>query len=82
MWEQPLNHLNLKSKVQVRVYRAGQTSDPVSVYEAVGIVTNQPIGTVMSTSSGFIKEMNKISNSFAVTLSNDILDNVRKQVVR
>jgi hypothetical protein len=80
VWEQPLNHLNLKATVQACAFRAGQTDVPEFVYEAHDQITNQPIGTMASTSSGFIKEMNKISNGFAANLSNEILESLQKRI--
>lgn len=79
VWEHPLNHLNLKATVQLRVYGSEMLAEPIYVYEACGLVTNQPMGTVMSTSSGFIKEMNKISNRFAADLSGDLLEKLQKK---
>jgi hypothetical protein len=80
VWEEPLNHINLKAMVECKVYRAGITNQPEYVYEARHAVTNQSIGSVMTTSSGFIRKMDKISNGFAAALSEDILENLQKKL--
>jgi hypothetical protein len=80
VWEKPLNHLNLKATVQARVCRAGQSDDSIFTYEAHGLVTGQSIGSVMTTSSGFIESMNKISNEFAASLADDLLKNLEKSL--
>lgn len=58
VWEAPLNHLNLKGVVECKVYRASMTNQPHHSYDASHQVTNQPLGSIMSTSSDFIKEIN------------------------
>jgi hypothetical protein len=78
VWENPLNHLNLKATVQARVYRPGQSTDPIFSYEAHDLIAGQSIGSVMTTSSGFIENMNKISNEFAASLADDLLKNLEK----
>ena len=54
-----------------RIVRKGQ---------AIHAAPNQSIGSVMTTSSGFIREMNKISNKFAAGLSEEILKNLQKNL--
>jgi hypothetical protein len=80
VWEKPLNHLNMSAVVECRVYEAGLTNQPAYLYEARQQITNQSIGSIMTTSSGFIREMNKISNRFAGVLSEDILENLQKKL--
>jgi hypothetical protein len=80
VWENPLNHINLKATVECKVYRAGRTDQPEYVYEARNQATNQSIGSIMTPSSGFICAMNKISNEFAATLSEDVLENLQKKL--
>lgn len=80
MWEKPLNHLNLKATVECKVYRAGMTNQPEFVYDARHEATNQSIGSILTTSGGFIKKMDKISNEFAAALSEDILENLQKKL--
>jgi hypothetical protein len=80
VWEKPLNHLNLSAMVECRVYQAGLTNQPVFMYEARQQITNQSIGSIMTTSSGFIREMNKISNRFGAALSEDILENLHGKI--
>ena len=80
VWEKPLNHINMSAMVICKVYQAGFTNQPSYVYEARHQATNQPIGSIMTTSSGFIREMNKISNRFAGDLSEEILENLQKKL--
>src|SRR5579862_43335 len=80
VWENPLNHINLKATVDCKVYQTGVTNQPEFVYEARYETTNQSIGSVMTTSSGFVKKMNEISNGFAAGLSEDILEHLQKKV--
>jgi hypothetical protein len=80
VWEQPLNHLNLQATVECKLDWMDKTNEPEFVYEAQAKVTQQSIGSILSTSRGFIKSMNKISNEFATTLSKDILEKVRNKL--
>jgi hypothetical protein len=64
VWEAPLNHINLSATVVSKIRPVAQPDQPESVFEARKELTNQSIGSVMSTSSGFISEMNRISNKF------------------
>jgi hypothetical protein len=43
-------------------------------------VANQPLGSMLTTSSGFITEMNKISNRFAGELSEQLLGNLQNEL--
>lgn len=78
VWEQPLNHINLKAVAVSKVYRHQNLAEPLSVHEGRQELTKQSMGSVFSTSSGFISEMNKISNRFAGALSEDIIGNIQK----
>jgi hypothetical protein len=80
VWEAPLNHLNMKGVVECKAYRASMTNQPSHSYDARHQVTNQPLGSIMTTSSGFIKEMNTISNEFAGKLSEQLLSNLQKEL--
>ncbi len=75
VWEGPLNHINLAATVECRVYR-GNTANP-EIFQVQHEINGQSIGSVMSTSRGFIHAMNKISNDFAATLSEQILEKVK-----
>ena len=79
VWEEPLNHINLRAMVECKVHRAGITNKLDYTYEARDEATKQSIGSVMTTSAGFIKEMNKISNRFAGALSEGILKNLQEK---
>lgn len=78
VWEEPLNHINLTTTVECRVYRVN-SGKPENIFEIKKEVTKQSIGSVMSTSSGFIHSMNKISNDFAATVSEEILEKLKAQ---
>lgn len=80
VWEAPLNHLNMKGIVEFKVYRANMMNQPTHSYDTRHLVTNQPLGSMITTSSGFIKEINKISNEFACTLSEQLLTNLQKEL--
>lgn len=80
VWEKPLNHINLKAVVVSSVYRAGRTGQPYFIYEARHEAANQSIGSTLSTSSGFISEMSKVSNRFAAAVSKAILENLHSRI--
>ena len=80
VWEKPLNHLNMSATVECTVYEPSLTNQPAYTFQARHQITNQSIGSVLTTSSGFIQGMTKISNSFAGVLSEDILENLQKKV--
>jgi hypothetical protein len=75
VWEAPLNHINLSAIVECRVYRGSGGSPQFFLVQHE--VNGQSIGSVMTTSSGFIRAMNKISNDFAATLSEQILEKLK-----
>jgi hypothetical protein len=75
VWEAPLNHLNLAATVECRVYRSNAGSPQLFVVQHE--IDGQSIGSVMTTSSGFIRAMTKISNDFAATLSEQILEKLK-----
>jgi hypothetical protein len=80
VWEKPLNHLNMKATVECKVYRPNGLDQLEYVYDAHREITNQSIGSVMTTSSGFVKKMDEISNQFAAGLSEDILENLQQKI--
>ena len=75
VWEAPLNHINLTATVEGRVYR-GNTGSP-KIFQVQHELDGQSLGSIMTTSSGTIRAMNKISNDFAATLSEQILEKVK-----
>jgi hypothetical protein len=75
VWEGPLNHINLAATVECRVYH-DRTGGP-EIFLVQHEVDAQSIGSIMTTSSGFIHAMNKISNDFAATLSEQILEKLK-----
>jgi len=80
VWENPLNHLNMKAVVECEVYQSGAPNRLEYKYTAHHEVTKHSLGSMMSTSSDFIREMNDVSNKFAGALSEDILENLRKNL--
>jgi hypothetical protein len=79
VWEEPLNHLNMQATVECKVYRPGN-NPPEFTFNAHHQATNQSIGSMLSTSGGFIKEMNKVSNRFAGALSEEILKKLLEKI--
>lgn len=77
VWENPLNHINLIATVECRVYRGDKPEQQEYSCEAHQEITTQSVGSVMTTSGGFIKHMNKISNAFAASLSEKILEKLQ-----
>jgi hypothetical protein len=80
IWENPINHLNMKATVECKVYGSSSLDQLEYIYDAHREITNQSIGSAMTTSSGFIKKMDEISNQFAATISEDILENLQKKI--
>lgn len=79
IWEKPLNHINLKALVECAVHRGGAVK-PAYRFGTRHEMTNQSVGSIMTTSSGFIAEMNKISNAFAAALSEKILAQLQSAI--
>jgi hypothetical protein len=80
VWEDPLNHLNLKTVIECKWSQPSETGQPEHVYMTTREITNQPIGSAMSTSSGFINEMDKVSNQFAASVSEELLKNLQEKL--
>jgi hypothetical protein len=80
VWENPLNHLNFFALVECRAYRTTSDNQTVYSYDSRQQITNQSLGSVMTTSTGFIKEMNKVSNSFAERIASDILEKLHENL--
>jgi hypothetical protein len=78
VWEQPTNHINLRAVAISEVYRPDNLSEPLYVCEGRQEITKQSIGSVMSTSSGVIAEMNKFSNRFAGALFTEIIGKLQR----
>jgi hypothetical protein len=75
VWEGPVNHLNLYVKGESRYRR---TENEIKEYRFEKSLLSQKLGTVMSTHRSFLKEMNRISNSFAQEIITDIINNTIK----
>lgn len=80
VWEHPLNHLNLTATIECKVYQANDTKSPVHVYEAHNELLKQSVGSVLSTDISMARNMNKIANQFAATLSLNILNDLRDNI--
>lgn len=78
VWEGPMNHINLTTKVTCRVQQVGEPAESGSTFEVQRQATKQQIGTVLSTSGGFIRKMNEISNTFAGDVAMEILETLQK----
>ena len=78
VWEEPPNHLNLRAVIICRVLPSRNTNGAGYSFETRQELTKQSIGSIMSTSTGFVHEMNKISDAFAASLSDEILGKLQK----
>lgn len=78
VWEAPLNHLNLNATIECRVSQPN-SGKPEVIFVTTREVRSALLGSVMSTSSGFIKNMNKIADDFAASLSEEILGKLKFQ---
>jgi hypothetical protein len=69
VWEAPLNHLNLYVKGKSSYWRSGTI---VKDYEFERSMLSQRLGSVLSTHSAFMDEMNRVSNQFAGDLAAEV----------
>lgn len=74
VWEEPTNHINLNVSIVAKVHMPARPNQPELSFEKNKKVAAQSVGSVMTTSSGFISEMNRICNEFAKGLSVEIID--------
>jgi hypothetical protein len=70
VWEGPLNHLNLYVKGSCKLIHKDGTM--VKEYEFESELLKQTLGSVLSTHSSMITEMNRLLNKFAEDLSVEI----------
>jgi hypothetical protein len=75
VWEQPLNHINMKASVECRWSLADAINQTDSVYVAQYVLMNQSLGT-LPTSGSMVKKLETFANSMAATLSEDILNHL------
>lgn len=75
VWEGPLNHLNLVVKGKSKYSRNG---DVIKEYAFEKSMLSQKLGTMMSTHASFMREMNRISNILAQSISTDVMNNAFK----
>jgi hypothetical protein len=80
VWEQPLNHLNLKAAIECEYFETGSSNKADQAFTVHKDLTGQSIGSVLTTSGGFIAEMNKISDHFAAAISEEILKKIQEQI--
>lgn len=80
VWEGKLNHMNLRATVRASVYVPGNMTRPVHVYTAQREIPPQPVGTMLSTSGGFIEGMTQISNNFAQAVTLEVLGDLASRV--
>ena len=72
VWEGPLNHLNFFVKGECLYTTDGKETKK---YDFEKSMLSQKLGTMMSTHSSFLKEMNRLSNLFAQEITTDIIIN-------
>ena len=75
IWEGPLNHLNFKATVTAKVRKKNKNEFSETTYVSTKELTGQSLGSSLTTSSGFIDEMNQLANRFAADITLDILKN-------
>lgn len=80
VWEHPLNHLNFEAIIDCGVTEVGKPDKPDFGYDAQYQINNQSIGSVLTTSRGFVRNMNKVSDNFAATLSGHILQTIQEEL--
>lgn len=74
VWEGPLNHLNLYVKGDCKLLNKNGTM--VKEYDFERDMLHQKLGSVLSTHSSFIAEMNRLLNKFADDLSFEVITKV------
>jgi hypothetical protein len=79
VWEQPLNHINMKASVECRWSLADATNQTDSAYVAQYALMNQSLGT-LPTSGSMVKKLEAFANSMAATLSENILNHLQQQL--
>ena len=71
VWEAPLNHLNFYVKGNSSYSESGGVAGN---YEFERSMLGERLGSLLSTHSKFIDEMNKLSNAFAEGLTAEIIE--------
>jgi hypothetical protein len=71
VWELPLNHLNLYAKGKSTHILNGKI---IKEYQFEKSMLSQKLGSVLSTHSKFMNEMNRLTNQFAEELTAEILE--------
>ena len=77
VWENPVNHLNLKAVVGCTLYRVGTTNQPVFAGEVRKEFVKQYLNSVWyGTPQGALKKGNKILNEFTAGIVTEIIGNL------
>ena len=74
VWEGPLNHLNLYAKGSYKLI--GKDGVILKEKEFERDMLKLKLGSVLSTHSGFISEMNRLLNKFAEDISVELINNL------
>lgn len=80
VWERPTNHINFQAAIISKVYSTDDPAKSLCTLETRQESREQSVGSVMTTSSGFIAAMNRLSNEFAGALSRDVMSKLRKEL--
>ncbi len=75
VWEGPLNHLNLYVKGKSQFKGDGTEAQGYAFEKAM---VSQKLGSMMSTHSSFLKEMNRLTHLFAAELTTEIIEKAIK----
>ena len=78
VWEQPLNHINMKASVECHWSPVDATNRTYAAYVAQHELMNQSLGT-LPTSGSAMRKLETFANSMAATLSEDILNQMQQQ---
>jgi len=80
VWEKPLNHINLKASVECKIYDPSDIKQPVLAFISQKEVDSQPLAAGLVTSDHLIRNMSKIVSQFAGSISEDILEQLQKNI--
>jgi hypothetical protein len=80
VWEKPLNHINLKASVECKIYDPSDVKQPVLSFISQKEMDSQSLASGLVTSDSLVRAMNKIANQFAGSISEDILEQLQKNI--
>jgi hypothetical protein len=75
VWEGPMNHINLTASVTSEISMPGHDDTAPITYVTKKDLLGQSLGSVFTTSSGFIRAMNRIANAFSADIAVDLIEN-------